>query len=309
MAALLLLGLLAWGCTLSPDDAEPSSMTFRINVRLDDQDKSRRADLIDDLEFLSARAVVSSLPDGLPAGCEDVCEPACLEEATRLDEARLEVSLVEGDDEPHLVLAGDLVFQIDSPGSVYRLDVELLERGRIVEGLYVGSLVLDSGLEAVVDSLTLSDLIPDDFTIDHLQLCLDSDAVELAPEDRCVDESDHISGTWDPDVNAMVMSYTRSEIEIEGVEADSVLVRLDAALQPAPIYRGCAEIPHPTPGSDTVDIDLLLIPDPFSGPGRSGEMLRGELTMSLFDDQGDEVLTETGRLTTVRRDALPTIQR
>jgi hypothetical protein len=300
LATLILGGLLVAGCTLSPDDHDPRSTRFEVNVTLADGDKALAADLVDDLPFLSARARVWSLP----GDCDDVCDPDCAADATLAGEGDLAVVLGDDPELATLVLAGDLAFTVDSPGSRYRLDVDLLERGRIIEGIYVGDIELESGLGAVVDSLTLSDVIPDDFTIDTLELCLSSDVVEIDPGLRCVDLADQISGTWDADTNAMVMSYIRSGIDVEGVDGDSVLVRLQAALVPAPIYTGCAEVPGLSPGSDTVSIDLILLPTADTGPGLPGEGLRGELSVFLYDDSTEPVLSELGRVTLERRDPL-----
>lgn len=298
-AGLLATGLLAIlfvGCALSPDDGPATgTILLRMEVVIDDVGKSVRADLIDDLEFLSAEARISSLPDGLPEGCEDICEEACLAASRLVGRGALTVALDETVDPVRLILEGDVSLDLDSPGSLYRLDVDLLERGRRIEGVYAGDIFLDSGLEMTVESLTLSDLIPDDFTIDDIEICLGSDQVDVDPEDRCISDPTVISGTWDRDLNQVVIVYTQSGIVVEGTDSDSVLVRMNAALRPMPILSGCAEIAGLAVGSGAVEVTIVL-DQPAPGPGAAGEGMSGDMVFMLIDAEGAAEITEKGRV-------------
>jgi hypothetical protein len=301
-----LLALLALGCTLAPDDT-PREPVFALQIAavVDDPGKSARADLVDDVAYLSGRARIWSLPAELPEGCQDVCDEGCAEAGLLLADGPLAVTVDEESAPPRLILSGDVSFDLDSPGSRYRLEVALLERGRRIEGDYAGDLVLDSGLEALVDSLHLSAVLPDDYTIEDLVLCLDTDLVELDPADRCVDETYGIAGTWDRELNELVIVYERGDVEIEGSDSDSVQVRLNAALQPAPIYAGCTELEFVAVGDDPVAVTLTLTELADSGPGLAGEILAGDLVMGLYGDDGAVEIAEHGILSVIRTESLP----
>lgn len=304
LVALGLVTILVVGCTLSPDDSPLNvSLVVHVEAVIDDAGKSMQVDFVDDIEYLSGRARIWSLPNG----CNDVCDEACLAMGQLIGSGVLTVALDETIDPVGIVMEGNLDFELDTPGSLYRLDVDLLERGRRVEGVYEGDIDLDSGLGAQVELLRLSDLIGDDFTIDVLEFCMNSDLVELDPEDRCI-EPDDISGTWNPDLNQLVFAYTRSDIEVEGADGDSLLVRLNAALQPALIYTGCTEIGNVASGGGSVDVSITLAPqdDPPSGPGHVGEELAGVLVISLYTDDGALELSEEGRVTVARTEELDT---
>ena len=296
----VLVAVLSNGCALSPDDGPATgTIVLRMEVVIDDAEKAVRADLFDDLEFLSARARIVSMPGGLPDGCEDVCEDACLEVGRLVGSGSLDVALDATADPVRLILVGEVSLELDSPGSRYRLDVDLLQRGVSIEGVYAGDIALDSGLEVIVESLILSDVLADDFTIGEIEFCVDSDLVDLDPEDRCADGDDGISGTWDSDLNQVVISYMRSDVEVEGADGDSVLVRLNARLEPMSILSGCTEIENLAVGGGPVDVSVVL-DQPAPGPGRAGEAMSGEISFFLIRADGTAEITERGRMTLTR---------
>jgi len=305
LIALALVALMALGCTLAPDEDGPaSSLVIRVEAAMDATSKSAAADLIDDAEFLSGRATIWSLPEGLPQDCDDVCDAGCLEVATQLASGPLVVSLDESTEPPRLLLDGDLSFELDSPGSLYRLDVDLQERGRRIQGLYAGDIVLGSGLEVQADTLRFASVDPVNGIIGDITFCMDTDIVELDPEERCVSEENEILGVWDPDLNQLVMTYVRNDVQVEGTTSDSVLVRFDAELQPATIYTGCAELGNLAAGAEVVEVTISLEPTPETGPGLVGEELAGDLVINLYTPEGEVEVSETGRVTVQRTESL-----
>lgn len=281
------------GCSLTPGDETDGDLALRVKVEFADVDKSAaRADIYEDIADISASARV----DRLLAACDDVCGEACDAEVQRAGGGDLTVTIAP---DSTLVLAGELSFELGSPGSQYRLTVDLEQRGRRIEGLYAGLVTLGSGLEATLDTLRISDVIPDDLTIDELSLCLDTDIVELDDEERCLRDVE-ISGTWAPDLNELVIRYDRADVEIEGVESDEVRVVYRAALQPTPIFTGCTELELVSADVGELDVTLILFPTPDTGPGQVGERLAGNVTLDLLYPDGTIEVQESGVVEAVR---------
>ena len=223
-------------------------------------------------------------------------------DAVTIGQGELEVLGI--DDENALELAGEFTFDIFALQPQYRFNVALLYQGHEVEGVYAGLVVLESGFEITVSSLTVPRLLgqPDGtFTATDVEFCVASDAVDQG-QAFCTSQAEIDNGAlvYDPAANRVTYSYRRANVDWLGKGTRTIVVSLDGELEPLGIYDGTETVESEL-GRLPPEVAVTLQPIANSGPGAVGERLAG--TVSIRFEDGDPP-TETGTFALTRTEVL-----
>jgi hypothetical protein len=293
------LGAMSWmgiglaGCGWGGSgDPTPGSVTISVVTTAPRTSAPGFPDLPADLTRLSGRARIFCYPD--VGGNDDLCSQT----ADFNDLAgQCDLVVTAGSQSPStLELSGDLNFELGSPGSRYRLEVDLLELGSDVRGEFAGVISLDSGLEAYIDSLIVTAFEP----ALSAKICL-STTIDEQSESTCEDSGSGLGGSYDNDRNDLHLHY-----EV----GDSIRTEFRGQLLPTVIYHGCTTIDENlVGGAGPIDVEIDLGPS-GSTPGQVGpdpynEQIAGTVTFTEIHFGGALISQETGTFSVSRTAPVP----